>query len=475
MKFKLGNSAYVTVVNVTQDDTLFETNDLLKSLATSELFEGKSLQTYFDFTPEKHSTLYVGVGELAKLKVDNLRKVYHKVGKVLSKYKVVEANVDTSKFEENTALYTEAVVEGLLQSQSVFDKYLTEKKFNKTLETIYMSPVSDLDVIKIADDFKVVFEGIEVTRELVNERPMHLYPETLANHAKEVLEPVGVKVSILDKKQIQDLEMDALLAVNMGSDKEPRFIIMEYNGNPDSDNKVALVGKGVTYDTGGYSLKPSLSMDTMFSDMAGAATVVGAMLAIAKAKLPQNVVALIAATENLVSGSAYKPGDIIGSMSKKTIEVLNTDAEGRLTLADALWYAHDVVKADKIVDLATLTGACVVALGEITTAAITNDEELLNEVLEASKVAGEPIWEMPTNDDYRNMVKSDYADLLNTSKGVGGGTITAGLFLENFVGETPWVHLDIAGTAHSKSARGYLPQGATGIHVKTLYNLIKNQ
>ncbi|NLW15706.1 MAG: leucyl aminopeptidase [Erysipelothrix sp.] len=472
MKFELGQSGQVNVVRVSDSCCKLEKISLLADLSAKGIFEGKKNQVYFDYQSEGESTLYVGVGKKDKINLETLRQVYHTVGKQLTNYKVESANIDTTKFDKTQL---QAVVEGLLQSQSVFDKYLTTKKFNPTVETIYLSENPFYDVVDAARDFLPVYEGIEITRELVNERPMHLYPETLAQHAKNVLEPVGVKVTILDKDAITALEMDALLAVSLGSDKEPRFIVMEYNGNTESDYRTALVGKGVTYDTGGYSLKPSTSMDTMFSDMAGSATVIGAIYAIAKAKLPHNVTALVAATENDVNGSAFKPGDIISSMSKKTIEVLNTDAEGRLTLADSLWYAHDVVKADQIIDLATLTGACIVALGEVTTAAITNNQDLVNDVLKASEVSGEPTWQLPALDIYRDMVKSDYADLLNTSKGKGAGTITAAMFLENFVNDTPWVHLDIAGTAYQGSARGYLPQGATGAHVKTLFNFIKNQ
>ena len=470
MKFELGNSGHVNVVRVSDSCCKLEKIELLASLAEKGIFEGKKNQVYFDFNPGSESTLYVGIGAKDKLNLETLRSVYHKAGKVLTEYKVDSANIDTTKFDKDQL---QAVVEGLLQSQSVFDKYLTEKKFTPTLETVFLSENPFYNVVDVVAEITTVFEGIEITRDLVNERPMHLYPETLAEYAKNVLEPVGVKVTILDKDDITSLEMDALLAVSLGSDKDPRFIVMEYNGNEASDYRTALVGKGVTYDTGGYSLKPSLSMDTMFTDMAGSATVIGAIYAIAKAKLPHNVTALVAATENAVNGSAFKPGDIIGSMSKKTIEVLNTDAEGRLTLADSLWYAHSVTKADQIIDLATLTGACIVALGEVTTAAITNNQDLTNSVLEASEHSGEPIWQLPAMDIYRDMVKSDYADLLNTSKGTGAGTITAGMFLENFVADTPWVHLDIAGTAHGKSARGYLPQGATGVHVKTLFNFVK--
>ncbi|NMA83571.1 MAG: leucyl aminopeptidase, partial [Epulopiscium sp.] len=292
--------------------------------------------------------------------------------------------------------------------------------------------------------------------------------------AKAELEAVGIQVEIYGRDQIEELGMEAFLAVTEGSAEEPQFIVMTWNGEPNSDKKMALVGKGLTFDSGGYSLKPSAGMETMNTDMAGAASVIGAMKALALSKVEKNVVGIIAACENLISGAAYKPGDIIGSMSGKTIEVLNTDAEGRLTLADALWYAVKEVKADEVIDIATLTGACVVALADINTGAITNNESLMNEVKNAAEIAGEPVWELPTNDDYKELIKGTFGDLKNTG-GRGAGTITAGLFLQEFVDDTPWVHLDIAGTSHLSTARGYLPKGATGVPVKTLYYLVKER
>lgn len=266
--------------------------------------------------------------------------------------------------------------------------------------------------------------------------------------------------------------MHAFLSVARGSAKEPKFIVMSYEGNPQSKEKIALVGKGLTYDSGGYCLKTDSGMKTMHSDMAGSASVIGALKAIAKSKIKKNVVAIVAACENMISGDAYKTGDIIGSMSGKTIEVGNTDAEGRLTLADALWYASTVEKADKIVDVATLTGACVVALGHITTGAITNNESFMKDLKEASYISGENVWELPNFEEYKESYKADFADLSNMGKD-GAGTITAGLFLSEFVNDTPWIHLDIAGTSYSSSERGYLPKGATGVPVKTLYYLVK--
>ncbi len=475
MKFELGSGGQVNIINLLIADTQLQTNKLLKVLIENEVFSNKKGEQYVDYQPESESTIYLSLGDLDKLDAEDVRKAYHKLGKTLMQYKVKSINVDFSVFKENTKHLIQAAIEGLLQSEYAFDKYLSKKKVIPTLEKVYVKNNLEIDFEAVLKETLAIYKGITITRNLVNERAKHMYPEVLANSAKAILQQVGVKVTILDKAEIVALEMDALLSVAQGSQKDPRFIIMEYMGNADSSKKIALVGKGVTYDSGGYSIKPSKSMDTMFCDMGGAGTVIGAMYAIAKNELKQNVVGLVAATENLIDGQAYKPGDIINSMSKKTIEILNTDAEGRLTLADALWYAQSVVKADEIIDIATLTGACVAALGEITTGAITNSDKLMSQVLAASKLAGEPIWQMPSSDEYRDMVKSDYADLLNTSKGSGGGVMTAGLFLENFVNDTPWVHLDIAGTAYIGSARSYLPQGATGIHVKTLYNFIKNK
>ncbi len=301
---------------------------------------------------------------------------------------------------------------------------------------------------------------------------MYMTPQALSEAAKSELEPLGIKVDIFNKNEIEELNMEAFLAVAEGSTNEPKLIVMHYNGDPDSKEKLALVGKGLLYDSGGYSLKPANSMITMHSDMAGSASVIATIKALAKNNVKRNVVGVVAACENMISGGAYKPGDIIGSMSGKTIEVLNTDAEGRLTLADALWYAATEVKADKIIDIATLTGACVVALGNINTGAITNNEELMNDVREASNLAGEPVWELPNNKEYKELIKGKFADLSNTG-GRGAGTITAGLFLEEFVDNTPWVHLDIAGTSYLEKEASYLPKGATGVPVKTLYYLAK--
>ena len=295
----------------------------------------------------------------------------------------------------------------------------------------------------------------------------------MANIAKNELTQLGVEVEVYDEKQCEELGLKGLLAVGRASTRKPRFIVMKYINDKTNDEIIGLVGKGVTYDTGGYSIKQTAnSMDIMHCDMGGAGTVLGTMKLIATRKLKTNVIGIIGACENMISGSSYKPGDIISTLSGKTVEVLNTDAEGRITLADSVYYATEKLKVSKVIDLATLTGACLVALGEFYTGAVTNDQKFYDELVNASKKAGERIWQMPVDDSFRKLNNSSVADVKNTG-GRLGGTITAGLFIENFVANnTPWVHLDIAGTAYLSKPEGYLPKGATGVHVKTLYNLL---
>lgn len=478
MDFKLEQGGNIEIVLITKD--LAESNvqnDLYQHLKEKEIFQGNLNETYLDYNLEDKSFLFLGLGKEEDITTNTIRKVFHKAGMELMNCKADSVGVTIEKL--NNLNYKEivgAASEGLLHSEYAFDKHLSKKKVKPTLEEVYLDiPAEEKDkALEGIEETRSLIDGIFLARDLVNDRAIDMYPEVLANKAKENLEDLNVKVDVYGKKEIEDMKMEAFLTVSQGSDREPRFIVMTYKGDPDSDETISLVGKGLTYDSGGYSLKPSTGMDTMFCDMGGAGTVIGAMKSIATSKLKKNVVGVVAACENMVSGSSYKPGDIIGSMSGKTIEVLNTDAEGRLVLADALWYAAKEVKADKIVDLATLTGACVVALGNTTTGALTNDDKFMAEVKTASEISGEPVWQLPSHPDYRKLIKSHFADINNTG-GRGAGTITAGLFLEEFVDETPWVHLDIAGTAYLDKANGYLPKGATGVHVKTLYNLVKGE
>ena len=476
MKLSVGKGGQIEVLLVFKEtDKLDKSQELYEYLKEKEIFKCSNGEIYSDIFPKGNNVILLGLGEKDKITFESLRKAFYKLGKELMKLKIESAEVEIPKFEALCYRKTNmAIAEGLLQSEYAFEKYLSEKKTNPTVKEFFLNVLEDKKD-KVTEGIKEIsnlVEGIFLARDLVNEPAMVMTPVELANRAKEELTDLGVEVEVYGREKIEEIGMKAFLAVSKGSATEPQLIIMKWNGDNTSEEKLALVGKGLTYDSGGYSIKPGDSMINMFNDMAGSASVIGTMKAIAKSKLKRNVVAIVAACENLISGEAYKPGDIIGSMAGKTIEVLSTDAEGRLTLADALWYAATVEKANSIIDVATLTGACVVALGDVNTGAVTNDECLMNSIKDAADLAGEPVWQLPSNEEYRELIKGTVGDLKNTG-GRWGGAITAGIFLEEFVNNTPWVHLDIAGPAFLSAGRGYLPKGATGVPVKTLYYLVK--
>jgi leucyl aminopeptidase len=314
-----------------------------------------------------------------------------------------------------------------------------------------------------------VAEATNAARDLVNEPGNTHTPTELARRARAMTRGARIRCRVLGPRELRRLGARALLAVARGSQEPPRLIILEYRGGRRRGPHLGLVGKGITFDSGGISIKPAENMEAMKGDMAGAAAVLAATRAIALLHLPIHVTAIIPATENLPSGTALKPGDIIRAMSGKTIEVINTDAEGRLVLADALHYAR-ARKASHLVDVATLTGACVVALGTVNSGAFTNNQALLDTVVAAGKTAGERIWPLPMDAEYDELIKSDIAEIKNTG-GRKGGAITGAKFLQNFVGDTPWVHLDIAGTFETDKEKGYLAKGGTGVMVRTLVNL----
>lgn len=316
----------------------------------------------------------------------------------------------------------------------------------------------------------VLGEAMNLTRELVNRHPGEVYPESFADRAAQVATEQGLACEVFDEPRLVQERMQSLLGVARGSSRPPRMVVIEYRGGPAEAAPIALVGKGVTFDSGGLSLKPSDGMKSMKADMAGAATVLGALQAISRLQLPVNVVGLMGLVENMPGASAYKLGEVLTARNGVTIEVLNTDAEGRLVLADVLAYAVDRGVA-KMVDLATLTGSCVVALGEEVTGAFTNDPAWGEAVLRAARAAGEEVWQLPMFDSYAEQLKSEVADCKNVGTR-WGGAITAAKFLEKFVAETPWVHLDIAGPAFAESSKPYLDGGGTGAMVRTLVELV---
>ncbi|MEK7250352.1 MAG: leucyl aminopeptidase, partial [Bacteroidota bacterium] len=319
---------------------------------------------------------------------------------------------------------------------------------------------------------EVVCEATYFARDLANAPANEIYPETLAQRAKEAGRKSKFSVTVFDERKIKQLKMGGVLAVAKGSDQPPRFIIMEYNAGKRSLPAVVLVGKGVTFDAGGISIKPAAGMGEMKMDMAGAAAVIASMQAIAALKLPLHVVALVPSVENLLGGKAMKPGDIITHLNGKTSEVDNTDAEGRLILADALSYASKY-KPNVVIDLATLTGHIVVGLGHYATGMMGNDESTMDKLKQSGERTYERVWQLPMFEEYEKQNKSDVADVKN-SGGRQAGAITAALFLKQFIGDYKWVHLDIAGTATMNESLDYVPKGASGVGVRLLVDFLRH-
>ncbi len=318
---------------------------------------------------------------------------------------------------------------------------------------------------------EAICRGVCLARDLVNEPGNVKSPEFLAEQARRIAGEVGLKCTVLGLAELAQEGFGALLGVAQGSVREPRLIALEYRGGSSDAQPVALIGKGVVFDAGGISLKPAEKMDEMKMDMAGAATVLGTILSAALMKLPVNLVGIIPAVENLPSGSAIRPGDILTSLSGRTIEVLNTDAEGRLILADALTFAQRF-QPRVVIDLATLTGACIIALGHHATAILGSHEGLIRQLIRAGEKSGERLWQLPLWEDYAGQLKSEIADVKNIG-GRPAGTITAAAFLQKFAGETAWAHLDIAGTAWEDKGRPYTPRGGTGVGVRLLLDYLR--
>ncbi|MFM7774422.1 MAG: leucyl aminopeptidase, partial [Candidatus Kapaibacterium sp.] len=375
----------------------------------------------------------------------------------------------------DTQALSEAIIEGSVLGVYKFDKYFTVHKTPSKVEAIgiHTGDKTTREAITAGIRFATgICRGVYLTRDLANAPNNEIYPESLAARAKAAGKEAGFSVNILDKKKITDLKMGGLLAVNQGSVRPPVFIIMEHHGGKKGDAPIVLVGKGITFDTGGISIKPGAGMMEMKMDMHGAASVIGAMTAAATLKLPVNLVCLVPSTENMPSGSAYVPGDVITHMNGKTSEIDNTDAEGRLVLADALTYA-DRYKPKAVVDIATLTGACMIALGSVTSGLMGTDPGLIARLKESGDRTGEYVCELPLHEDYEDLIKSDVADVKN-SGGRAAGAITAALFLKKFIGDYPWAHLDIAGTGIAPKDGPYSPKGGSGVGVRLFVDMLRS-
>ena len=452
----------------------------LKKAVSNSRFEGKAKQSFTLPLPEGLSyshLVLVGLGKLKDLNATKLEAIGGTITSIVNGLAAERATIaleplKAGKLEaEKIALH---VAIGLELKSYRFDKYRTKLK-EEDKPTLKEAAIATEHSKSASDLFAVeskVLEGVFFTRDLVNEPGNTLHPESYAEIIKKQLTPFGVKVEILGEKEMQKMGCGALLGVGQGSIRESKMVVMQWNGAGKKDQPVAFVGKGVTFDTGGISIKPSGGMEEMKMDMGGSGTVVGLMQALASRKAKANVIGVVGLVENMPDGNAQRPGDVVTSLSGQTIEVLNTDAEGRLVLADCLWYCQDRFKPQFMIDLATLTGAIMVALGEIKAGLFSNDEALCNKLEKLSAETNEPLWHMPLDDEYDALLKSDVADMQNISSGRWGGSITAAQFLQRFVNDTPWAHLDIAGVATASKANDTCPKGATGYGVRLLNALV---
>ena len=385
--------------------------------------------------------------------------VKKKNSKSIKKLQQIKAKKAAFDFDVNVD-YGKSAAIGAIIADYAYDKYKSEKAHH--LDEITFARFSENDL----NEGIIFGEAMKFTRDLANTPAQIATPTKLSEIAKEL---EGIETKVFDKEEIARMGMGAYLAVGQGSVQPPKFIHMKYTGK-NVKKKIALIGKGICFDSGGLDIKPASSMLTMKDDMSGAACILGVMRALSKLKPDMEVHGIIAACENMPSGSSYKPGDILTAKNGKTIEIDNTDAEGRLTLADALCYACEL-GVDEVIDIATLTGACMVALGTVASGIMGNDEEMINRVIETAKESGETFWQLPMFKEYFDSLRSDIADMKNTGSRNGGAS-AAGLFLQQFVKDTKWCHIDIAGTAYIEKPQKEFIAGATGAGVRTLLNYV---
>jgi len=440
------------------------------------LFDQKELAgKLFELTPllgvagvSARQVLVVGLGERHKFD----RQAAFRTASAASRHLAGKPRSRVAFYLDDgwTAEQAEAGAAGALVGCQGQDLYRAEKKRHPFTEVQWAGRGDDPGGV-LARGI-ILGESVNLTRRLVNEPPDNIYPKTFAKRASKVAKECGLEIEIWNKARLEKERCGSLLAVAKGSTKPARLVILRYNGGPEDSKPLCFVGKGVTFDSGGLSLKPSDSMLTMKCDMAGAATVLGAMRAIALLQLPVNVIGLMGLVENMTGGAAMKLGDVLTARNGRTIEVHNTDAEGRLVLADVLDVALERGAA-KIVDLATLTGACCVALGLDVAGLMANDQGWADTVTAAARTVGEPVWQLPMYPEYSEQIKSEVADIKNVGEGRWGGAITAAKFLEEFVGKTPWVHLDIAGPAFHDKPLPWTDAGGSGRFVRTLVELAR--
>jgi len=474
------DNLFVLLAETDKTRQLNLTGDLQKQVARAieeTDFEGRSEESVSLAGKEPKRITLLGMGKQDKITLRSLRAALYAIAKLARKNRQQSIAVifPYSIPGLSARQLTRTLADLLGNADYKYDAYLKPKAEDKPLSIkCTLIPAGELDgksAKKIAGEATTISEAVRTVRDLGNGPGNLVTPTRIGERAAEVAKEAGFKCTIYDRKQIEKMKMGGLLAVNRGSGEEPRFIVLEYSPK-NAKKTICLVGKGITFDSGGISIKPAERMEEMKFDMCGAAAVIGSMQAAASLELPYRIVGLIPSTDNLPSGTAYKPGDIITMMSGKTVEIVNTDAEGRMILADALHYSA-TFKPDHLIDFATLTGACVVALGGEASGLFSNDTELARKLIESGERVGERLWRLPEWDDYKEHIRSEWADMKN-SGGRWAGATTAALFLKEFVDCPSWAHIDIAGTAWTEHETSRDPKGATGVGVRLIVDFLES-
>lgn len=443
-------------------------NSILKEKILQNLklykFEAKKEETCF-FNIDKQKILLIGLNK--EYTNEELRRAYSIVYKTLKSKQETKASIEIPKENQKDVI---SIIEGLDLSDYKFDKYLKKDENEKEIE---INILIKKEFENILQKTLLINKNVKLTRELVNENSNIITPEKMENIVKEFTKKNKLEFKSLNEKDIQKEKLNLLYAVGKGASVPPRLIIATYNGNPQSKEKLALVGKGITFDTGGVNLKSTGHVEDMKTDMAGSATCYAVFKTAVELKLKKNLILVLPMAENALGGASYKPGDIFTSYNGTTVEIVNTDAEGRLVLADALSYVQKNYKPNNIIDMATLTGACLIALGPSLIASFGNDKNMLEKIYLSGEETFEKVWNLPIYDEHRDLIKSKFAEIKN-SGGRAGGSITAAAFLEKFIEkDIKWVHLDIAGAARSNKEEYYIPEYGTGRGVRLILNYLE--
>jgi len=454
---------------------------LLSSIIGSEEFKGESGETVLiRFAPKgkvrASRLLLIGGGEMSECQAHHVGIAAGTALRAFNKQKIKSLAL-SPRTSLDAAAVAQAAIQGAICSTFELDKYKSSERSKQTVNTfgVHVEGAKPNDVKRGLTRGEIIGESINFTRDLANEPPNVLTPTEMANRAQAMAKETGLKCEILDEAKMTKMGMGSLMSVSIGSEQPAKMIVLRYTPTKNTGAKgemLALVGKGITFDTGGISLKPGEGMDAMKYDMSGGATVIGTMRAISMLKPTVPVLGIVAAVENMPDGKASRPSDVVTAMNGKTIEILNTDAEGRLILADAVAYAEKQ-GATRIVDMATLTGAVIVALGDQNTGIMGNDQGLVDEIIECGKENGEGFWQLPVSKEYSKQIKSDIADIKNIGPRGKAGTIMGAVFIQEFVDKAKWAHLDIAGTAWADAAKPHAAKGPTGVAIRSLISLVE--